>query len=109
GGYAYGKVQSDGDEFVVGQPGLFATGSSSALRNGWTVGGGVETRLWNSNWSAKLEYLYMDLGHISYDLLTTNLSPLPGSPLIKVDSDIRDHIFRVGVNYRFGPGRSDNQ
>jgi len=103
GGYAYGKAQRDGDIQV--RQGVFAAGSLSATKSGWTVGGGVETRLWNSNWSAKLEYLYMDLGHTSYDLMTTTAgSGLPsGSPLFKVDSAIRDHIFRVGVNYRFGP------
>jgi outer membrane immunogenic protein len=106
GGYAYGKVESDGDFFRSDLGGVVAAGASSATKTGWTVGGGVETRLWNSNWSAKLEYLYMDLGHTSYDLLASNIpnvSPPPGSPLIKVDSAIRDHIFRVGVNYRFGP------
>jgi outer membrane immunogenic protein len=105
GGYAYGKVESDGD-FFANPAGVLAAGSLSATKSGWTVGGGVETRLWNSNWSTKLEYLYMDLGHTSYDLMSTiaGVNNLPsGSPLFKVDSAIRDHIFRVGVNYRFGP------
>jgi outer membrane immunogenic protein len=101
GGYAYGKVESDGDSFD-GRV-LVSTGSSSAIKSGWTVGSGLESRLWNSNWSAKLEYLYMDLGHTSYDLIATAANPPAGHPLFKVDSAIRDHIFRVGVNYRFGP------
>jgi outer membrane immunogenic protein len=102
-GYAYGKVESNGD-FVDTLNGDGAVGSSSTTKSGWTAGGGVETRLWNSNWSAKLEYLYMDLGHTSYDFLVTNSRAFsPGTPAFRVDSAIRDHIFRVGVNYRFGP------
>jgi outer membrane immunogenic protein len=103
GGYAYGKVESDGDFFRSDLGGVVAAGNSSATKDGWTVGGGVESRLWNSNWSARLEYLYMDLGHTSYDLIAT--TPPLGSPLLKVDSAIRDHIIRVGVNYRFGSAK----
>jgi outer membrane immunogenic protein len=94
-----GLVSSIGASSMVTPP----LGSSSATKSGWTVGGGAETRLWNSNWSAKLEYLSMDLGHTSYDFLVTNSRAVPpGTPAFRVDSAIRDHIIRVGVNYRFG-------
>ena len=33
--------------------------SNSDMRFGWTVGAGIEGKITN-NWSAKLEYLYMD-------------------------------------------------
>ena len=35
--------------------------SSHNTKAGWTVGGGIEGRL-AGNWTAKLEYLYLDLG-----------------------------------------------
>jgi outer membrane immunogenic protein len=44
------------------------------------------------NWSAKLEYLYLDLG--SYFGGTANA----------VDVSFHDHILRTGINYAFGPG-----
>ena len=45
------------------------------------------------NWSAKLEYLYVDLGE------ATNYHSLGGTAQLVI---LRSHIFRVGLNYRFG-------
>jgi hypothetical protein len=36
--------------------------SSHNTKAGWTLGGGLEGRL-GGNWTAKIEYLYLDLGH----------------------------------------------
>jgi outer membrane immunogenic protein len=58
GGAAYGLVKNSATITVAG---LSAVASSSDLRAGWTAGGGVEGAL-GGGWSAKLEYLYMDLG-----------------------------------------------
>ena len=52
-----------------------------------------------SNWSAKLEYLYMDLD--SYRTGTFTLAPL-STIGANVDLRFRDHILRVGLNYTFG-------
>ena len=68
-------------------------------KGGLAAGVGVETNLWD-NWSTKLEYLYMDFGSIS-DTYATNLTVGPGT-FDNVDSKIRDHIVRVGLNYKFG-------
>ena len=43
---------------------LASIGSTSTTRAGWTAGVGVEGKI-TQNWSAKLEYLYMDLGRFS--------------------------------------------
>ena len=66
GGLAYGSLQTE-----VGLSGFTASGipvtavaSRSSDKFGWTVGGGIETMFYN-NWSAKIEYLYMDLGSVS--------------------------------------------
>ena len=53
---------------VGGVTGAFAPLSSSVL--GWTAGAGVEVALW-SNWSAKLEYLYVSANGIN----TTTVIP----------------------------------
>ncbi len=51
GGFAYGGVSTGGGWFG---------GSYSHTRTGWTAGGGVEW-MFMPNWSAKAEYLYVDL------------------------------------------------
>jgi outer membrane immunogenic protein len=66
--------------------------SSSDTRVGWTVGGGIE-RKFSPNWSAKLEYLYMDFGTKTYFAGTVN----------QADVRFHVHIFRAGINYEFNP------
>ena len=85
----------------------------SHTKSGWTIGGGVETRLWGG-WSAKLEYLYVDLGSV------TDAFVIAGNPgfnttagagattagagntfTVTSSTHIRDHIVRVGMNYKF--------
>jgi outer membrane immunogenic protein len=50
-------------------------------------------------WSAKFEYLYMDLGGIS-DTLTVTALGVGATAALTTNSEIHDHIIRVGVNYR---------
>ncbi len=77
--------------------------SISAVNTGWTVGAGVEAEI-KGNWTAKLEYLYMDLaglGTQSFILTSGNPSPIN---LTTNSHHFTDNILRVGVNYRFaGP------
>lgn len=68
--------------------------SNSGTASGWTAGGGIETML-GGNWSAKVEYLYIDAG----DRAVSNPSVAGGAPTI---FDNRVHVFRKGLNYRFG-------
>jgi outer membrane immunogenic protein len=80
GGAAFGGVKA-------GQGGF---GSGSDTRIGWTVGAGVETAL-AQNWTAKLEYLYADLG----DKNTYSVGATPFTV------DYKSHIVRMGLNYKF--------
>jgi len=67
---------------------------------GWTVGGGIEAALWG-NWTAKAEYLYMNLGSISTSVDVST----PGAPgTLATNSTVRDHIVRIGANYHFDTG-----
>jgi outer membrane immunogenic protein len=79
-----------------GAPGrqAYALSSNQTLW-GWVVGVGVEAALWG-NWTAKAEYLYVDLGTQSI-----NTTDIDGAPF-SVQNRVRDQIVRVGVNYRFG-------
>lgn len=111
GGLAYGGVSTETHTSV--SPGLVGAppfcgpagniwcgdGSASKVMFGWTAGAGLEQALPNG-WSAKAEYLYYDLGRVSYD----HLSQSPAGLLaMSVDSSIRGHIGRIGLNYKFGP------
>jgi outer membrane immunogenic protein len=73
------------------------------MKGGGAVGGGAEVAL-GGNWSAKVEYLYMDFGSIHQGgwNLASGATPVTGTS----DNRVQDHIFRGGVNYRFGPSSS---
>jgi outer membrane immunogenic protein len=105
GGLAYGSVKTDlalAGFTATGIP-LVVGGSVSSEKFGWTIGGGVEA-MFAGNWSAKIEYLYMDLGSISNSVVLPTAS---GFPLgANVTSRITDSIIRGGISYHFsaGPG-----
>ena len=65
--------------------------STTETKVGWTLGGGVEAAI-AGPWSAKVEYLYADLGKGSCD------TSVCGSP---TDVDFTSNIVRAGVNFRF--------
>ncbi len=91
-GVAYGQVK---DTFTV--TGLtVATATVKDVKAGWTAGGGIEGAL-GGGWSAKLEYLYIDLGKLEQTLSTP-----AGTETF--NSRMTDHIVRVGLNYKWGGG-----
>jgi Opacity protein and related surface antigens len=59
---------------------------TSDTQAGWTVGAGIEASL-SGPWSAKVEYLYVDLGDSSTAL---------GS-----DASFKTSVVRAGLNYKF--------
>jgi outer membrane immunogenic protein len=71
----------------------------SNTKSGYSVGGGIEMRLWLSNFTAKVEYLHLD---VSGTTNTVAFLPPITSTLATTSGRIRDDIFRVGVNYKFG-------
>jgi outer membrane immunogenic protein len=82
-----------------------AGGSINQEVFGPVVGGGIEWK-WTANLSIKAEYLYADLGGISFN---TNalINPVFGTggtslsvATANVQTHIHDNIARVGVNYR---------
>jgi outer membrane immunogenic protein len=93
GGYAYGRVNTDITDNLAGGPGSI---SFRDTRSGWTAGSGVEAAI-GPGWTAKVEYLYVDLGELSKSFT------IAGSPQ-SWTADLRNHVFRGGLNYRFGGG-----
>ncbi|ATQ67020.1 MULTISPECIES: outer membrane protein [Methylosinus] len=102
GGLAYGEV---GSTVTIGQanlpfaPSFGSFGGYSDLRVGWTAGGGLEWLL-APKWSVKLEYLYYDLGSVTYQGSALSFAGLYAStPVVKTRFD--GHVARMGLNYHF--------
>ena len=73
------------------------------MRTGWTGGGGVEW-MFLPKWSAKVEYLYYDLGTAT----TLPLQAVYGSrgrfSNASYQARFNGDVIRAGVNYHFGWG-----
>lgn len=99
GGLAYGKTSlnfntADITSGCLADAFICADQTSSKVKFGWTAGAGVETML-APNWSVKAEYLYVDLGHRSFDAVSN-------TPIIFTSSAaFHEQIVRVGLNYHF--------
>ena len=92
-GIAYGQVQSN---YAFSAGGVaFGSAELKDTRAGWTVGAGIEGAF-GGGWSAKLEYLYVDLGTRS-ETITLN-----GVTTASWDHHFTDNIVRLGLNYRWG-------
>jgi outer membrane immunogenic protein len=76
GGLAVGDIKNS----VAG------VGSSTSTKAGWALGGGIEAAL-SGPWTAKVEYLYADLGR--------------GSSILGSDTRFNTNLVRAGINYRF--------
>ena len=63
-----------------------------ATKVGWTAGAGLEYAFID-HWSAKLEYLYVDLGKATCDAVCSGGDPF--------DVTFNTSIVRAGVNYKF--------
>jgi len=96
GGLAYGEVKTSDAIGVV--PTVF---SATTTNVGWTLGAGVEGAI-GGGWTAKFEYLYVDLGRASGTFLTTIAAAPAGVLSATYSSRVTDNIVRVGINYRFG-------
>lgn len=105
GGWAYGEVSTDFTWVNTSPPpNDTAAGSFSTKKSGWTAGAGVEAQL-IGNWTGKIEYLYVDLGTVSGTVLITGPGVFAGGPA-GFSSQVHNHLFRVGLNYRFGGGET---
>jgi outer membrane immunogenic protein len=97
GGLAYGHVGASGNWFGSR---FQAPASVNNTKVGWTAGAGAEW-MFARNWSAKLEYLYVDLGSESAigDLTINQVLKPPFA--VGYTWHTRENIARVGVNYHF--------
>ena len=76
-------------------------------QSGWTAGAGFEWAF-ADNWTAKIEYLYVDLGNRSINCATTACliasgtnGVTPNGPAIPVTVGLTENLVRAGVNFKF--------
>jgi outer membrane immunogenic protein len=114
GGFAYGPAKSNTAISAVQLPNGIAgvadtftpgSGTGSKTLAGWTVGGGGEWAF-ASHWSVKAEYLYYDLGTLSYSIPDKTIIAVTRSlPFAKVvttaSARFNGSIARAGFNYHF--------
>ncbi len=84
GGAAFGDLQA--------AAGVLPFNSTTQI--GWTAGGGVEFAF-TPNWTAKVEYLYVDLGTQSCPVGSCSKSGNPTSV------SLTENVVRAGINYKF--------
>ncbi len=118
GGLAYGQIEREanlaGNNAIPGFGGFSGSYDNTTTKVGWTAGGGIEGKLatwlpawfgsW-TGWSAKAEYLYIDLGHVNDNVNETyasnsGIGTFTGA-VRTVSGNMRENIFRVGLNYQF--------
>jgi outer membrane immunogenic protein len=73
--------------------------TTSITKSGGVFGGGVEVHL-GGQWTAKAEYLYMDLGNINDTLGITGLGLGGPAAALTTNSKIQDNIVRAGLNFK---------
>jgi outer membrane immunogenic protein len=111
GGLAYGGVQSSTriveNWTVNGLPPPYPAtsfGSTSNTLVGWTVGGGGAWKF-APHWSTDVEYLYYDLGSVSYSPSALQLVDPPQVVVVKATprstANFNGSIVRAGLNYHF--------
>ena len=93
-GVAYGRVSDTTTTTVTGVGS--GTQSFKDVKAGWTAGAGIEGAF-GGGWSAKLEYLYIDLGKTEETFATPALGTV-----VTETRRLTDNIVRVGVNYKWG-------
>jgi outer membrane immunogenic protein len=105
GGAAYGGTETG---ITTIANGAASSSITSATKSGWTWGTGVEAAF-GGNWTAKAEYLYVDLGSSS----ATNTVVAPAAGIARLPPFVstlsvknQEQIFRGGINYHFGPDQS---
>jgi high affinity Mn2+ porin len=89
GGLAWGQTRVN----INANDGITPLSSQFLPHVGWTAGLGIEKAV-GGNWTAKIEYDYIDLARRTYGLGDAML------PDLNVDPKI--HVIKVGLNYKLG-------
>jgi outer membrane immunogenic protein len=93
GGLAWTRLVRTRESIEVGVDPVASQSSNPSWRFGWVAGLGVETRLWDSNWLARLEYLH-------YDFLDSGSSFSSGSVGF-TSGHLTVDVVRAALSYKF--------
>jgi outer membrane immunogenic protein len=109
GGIAWQEIQTSGfcqhsgaDPACTDAAGApFDTVTNSKTLTGWTIGGGVEAKMYG-NWLLRGEYRYANFG--TFDRVLS--FGAPGAPLgtdfVRYNLSVNTHIATIGLAYKFG-------
>jgi outer membrane immunogenic protein len=98
GGGAWGGISASTSVSDTFPPAFAASDSNQFVKSGWVFGGGSEFQI-AGPWTAKFEYLYMDLGNVT-DTFVLPPPPFGAGATLSTTSSIHDHIIRAGLNYK---------
>ena len=101
-GYAADRVlfyATAGGAFANVQTNFNGT-TTTHTQSGWTAGAGLEWAF-ADNWTAKVEYLYVNLGNGSVNCATAACLIASGGSAIPVSVGLTENLFRAGVNFKF--------
>lgn len=108
GGVAWQEVQASGFcqhsagdpvcSVAAGTP--FDTETNSKVLTGWTIGGGIEARIYG-NWLLRGEYRYSNFGSFNGVLPFNSSGAPPGTDFIRYNLAVNTHIATVGLAYKF--------
>jgi outer membrane immunogenic protein len=102
GGLAYGEVQTTTTGSNIpgfncnGLTEYCASGSTTGVSVGWTLGGGLEYAI-ERQWTVKAEYLYLNLGNRSVTFPDTAIA----GGVLTASTNFTAQFVRAGFNYRF--------
>ena len=106
GGLAYGELGSQRNGTATffapngAQGATFTQGGGSDTRVGYALGAGLEYAF-TQNWTAKVEYIYADLGGDKRRIYTDLTGANPNFNFIASKQSSSTNIVRVGLNYKF--------
>ena len=96
GGLAYGGVTTSGS-FVAAAVPLNFGGSSNTTKVGWAAGAGLDYAL-TSHWIVGVEYLFVDLGNVSYTESDTVNAP---GTFLSITNRATAQVARASLDYKF--------
>jgi opacity protein-like surface antigen len=85
GGGAFANVQT-----------VFNGVTASHTQSRWTAGAGLEWAF-ADNWTAKVEYLYVNLGNGTVNCVNATCTALAGGNPLPVSVSLTENLFRAGV------------